>query len=179
MDDRRGMRGHGGVLAAIALGLLLVACSPRVEPEPKPVATSERPASEETSWGARFAPDDPGIQHEDIDGRRPEDVVATFVEAVNARDWATVYAQYADTHMTYDQYFAYRDDDEWEYLEFAVREVRVTNELDAQVRVTYTVRYGPRMAPPSEYTMEEPGIWWPVFRHEGRWYLSWGTPSVP
>jgi hypothetical protein len=117
--------------------------------------------------------DDPSVPRADAAGRSPSGVVLELIDALNARDWTSAYAQYAQPYVEYAQ--AVKD---WkaaneQYEHFAVLETRVERDDLAFVRARYTVHYNGPDRKRLTVTVDDPEAWWAVDKVGGRWKTRW------
>jgi hypothetical protein len=170
--------------AAIALALslaLLCACAPkpdshrivatwpRAEAErnvPQPPASARvEPAQDEDLPAA-----DPKYSEFDAMGRTPDQVLTELIEFGNEGDWKSAYALYASPEVDRETFTRERIRAHEVYVDFTVNEVRVIDEVDAIVRVSYMI---PPVGTSASVTVEPPGEWWALTMVEGVWKVNW------
>lgn len=103
----------------------------------------------------------------------PEEAVLALVDAINAADWETRYALYAEPEVDFETAVS-----EWEtaaetYEDFTVHETRRSAEDLAEVRVTYRAETTPPGGDRYEVVVTGDGEWWAVQRVDGGWKAQW------
>jgi hypothetical protein len=131
------------------------------------------PAPEEIASDSGIPADDPALPREDSVNRTPEGAVLLLVQKLNERDWDAAYSLYATPSV--DPTTAAR---EWAdagetYSRFTVLETRVVDEELAYVRVTYGVASDLGAETSVNFTVSEPGEWWPLHKVAGVWKTQW------
>ena len=125
------------------------------------------------SIGADVPSDDPSLKRSDADGRTPDESVLTLIDALNKSDWRTAYSSYASPTVGLATASREWTDAHETYLDFRVREVRVTDPDKAWVRGTYAVSSNPMSSAIRPVSVAEPGEWWPVHKVDGVWKTQW------
>jgi hypothetical protein len=161
--------------AAVGIAtLLLVGCTSGVDPTDSVRNDGvDPPSSVETSLGIDVPPDDTSLQRVDMAGRLPEESVLALIDALNASDWGTAYSLYATPNVDPETAARQWGDAHETYVDFEVREVRVTDSDTAWVRVTYAVVDDPTSSAMPPFIIAEPGEGWAVFRVDGLWKTQW------
>lgn len=157
-------------IALCVCALVLTGCADTTRPLP-PAAESGNPVSldAEPSDGVDAPADDPLLKREDERGFTPDESVLALIDARNRLDWSAAYSAYATPSV--DLATAAREwgDANETYVDFTVREVRVTDSYTAWVRVSYTVSSGPSSSS-QPAKLEE---WWTVHKVDGIWKTRW------
>lgn len=127
----------------------------------------------DTTASVLLPDDDPMLSRQDASGNSPDEAVLAYIEALDRGDWDAAYSMTASPAVDYSV-----AEQEWRaaeerYEDFIVREVRVSDDETAYVRVTYEVWTTPPVGNPYAVVIERPGEWWSVHKVAGEWKVSW------
>ncbi len=161
------------VLVVLLVAMTLAGCSAGASPAGSSVDAPPQAPREEESTGASVPPDVPSLSRVDNAGRSPDQVVLALIEARNHRDLGAAYSLYATPDVGLDTAAREWTEAHETYLDFVVREVRVTASDTAYVRVTYAVTSNPMSSAIRPVVVNEPGEWWPVYMVDGSWKVQW------
>jgi len=102
----------------------------------------------------------------------PDEVLVALIDAVNAEDWETAYALYAEPEVDLATAVAEWEEAEERYEGFTVHEVRDRGET-AEALVTYRVDRTLPGGQRAEVETPAQGEWWSLVRIDDRWFVRW------